>query len=144
MTDLAKAGALGVAFLWSAGAFALEGSAEHGKAVFNGSKTCHAAGPGARTGAGPEQNNLVGAKAAARSGRNYFPAMKEAGGKVLMWIPEKLDKYLENPKTIVPSTGTVFSGLEERAGPRAPIPAAGSPDTFVLGRSFRWQNYLLI
>ncbi len=38
--------------------------------------------------------------------------MKEAGQKGLIWTPENLNKYLENPKAMVPGTKMVFPGLK--------------------------------
>ncbi len=112
MMSLVKAAVLGAALAWSASAYAEEGNAEHGKMVFQQCKICHAVGPGAKSGVGPEQNNLVGSKAGARSGYNYSTAMKEAGEKGLVWTPESLNKFLENPKAIVPGTKMVFAGLK--------------------------------
>lgn len=111
MTNFIKAAALGAALVWSASAFA-EGNAEHGKAVFNQCKICHAVGPGAKAGVGPEQNNLVGSVAGSRPGYNYSPAMKEAGAKGLVWNEENLNKFIENPKAVVPGTKMVFPGLK--------------------------------
>jgi cytochrome c len=113
MKAIIKTAFLSAAVIWSANAYAEEGSAEHGKAVFNAScKVCHAVGPGAKAGVGPEQNNLVGAKAGSRPGYNYSAAMKEAGEKGLAWSPENLDKFIETPRAVVPGTKMVFPGLK--------------------------------
>ncbi len=112
MTSFVRAAALGAALVWSASAFAQEGNAEHGKAVFNQCKICHAVGPSAKAGVGPEQNNVAGSAAGSRPGYNYSPAMKEAGQKGLIWTPENLNKFLDNPKAMVPGTKMVFPGLK--------------------------------
>lgn len=101
-----------VASLWSAAAFA-EGDAAKGEAVFKQCKVCHAVGPGAKSGVGPAQNAVVGSKAGSREGYNYSPAMKEAGEKGLVWNEENLDKYLENPRAMVPGTKMIFPGLKK-------------------------------
>lgn len=111
MTTLIKATLLGAALVWSANAYAA-GDAAHGETVFKQCKICHAVGANAKAGVGPAQNNLVGAKAGARPGFNYSPAMKEAGEKGIVWTPENLDKFLENPKAMVPGTKMVFPGLK--------------------------------
>jgi cytochrome c len=111
MKTLIKAGVLGAALIWSAGAHAAD--AAHGEAVFKQCKICHQVGPGAKASVGPEQNNLIGSKAASRPGFNYSPAMKEAGEKGLVWTEENIDKYLENPKAMVPGTKMVFAGLKK-------------------------------
>ena len=114
MTSFVKVTVLGAALVWSASALA-EGNAEHGKVVFNQCKACHQVGPSAKAGVGPEQNNLIGSAAGSRAGYNYSPAMKEAGAKGLVWNEENLEKYLENPKSVVPGTKMVFPGLKNPA-----------------------------
>jgi cytochrome c2 len=112
MMSFVKAAVLGAALVWSTSAYAEEGNAEHGKTVFQQCKICHAVGPGAKAGVGPEQNNLIGSTAGSRPGFNYSTAMKEAGQKGLVWSPENLNKFLENPKALVPGTKMVFAGLK--------------------------------
>lgn len=113
MKTLIKTALLGTALVWSANAFAA-GDAAKGEAVFKSKcKMCHAVGPTAKPGIGPVQNDLIGAKAGARAGFKYSPAMKEAGEKGLVWTEESLGKYLENPKAMVPGTKMVFPGLKK-------------------------------
>src|SRR5271157_3250641 len=107
MTSFIKTAVLGAALVWSANAYAA-GDPAHGEAVFKQCKICHAVGPTAKPGVGPVQNNLVGATAGARPGFNYSPAMKEAGAKGLVWNEENLDKYLTDPKAMVPGNKMVF------------------------------------
>ncbi len=111
MTTIFKIGVLSTALVWSASAYA-EGDAAHGEQVFKQCKVCHAIGPGAKAGVGPAQNGVYGSKAASRPGYNYSPAMKEAGEKGIVWDDATLDKYLENPKAMVPGTKMVFPGLK--------------------------------
>jgi cytochrome c len=111
MNKIVKTAMLGAALVWSANAFAA-GDATHGEAVFKVCKMCHAVGATAKPGVGPVQNNLIGATAGARPGYSYSPAMKEAGEKGLVWTEENLDKYLENPKAVVPGTKMVFPGVK--------------------------------
>jgi cytochrome c len=112
MKTFTTASAVAVALVLSTAAFA-EGDATKGEATFRQCKVCHAVGPGARAGVGPEQNGVVGSKAGARPGYNYSNAMKEAGEKGLVWTEENLDKYLENPKALVPGTKMIFPGLKK-------------------------------
>lgn len=111
MKTYIKIGMLSAALFWSASAYA-EGDAAHGEQVFKQCKVCHAVGPGAKAGVGPAQNNVVGSKAGTRAGYNYSPAMKEAGEKGIIWDEATLDKYLENPKAMVPGTKMIFPGLK--------------------------------
>jgi len=112
MTTFIKAAVLGAALVWSANAYAA-GDAAHGEAVFKQCKICHAVGPTAKPGVGPVQNNLIGATAGARPGFNYSTAMKEAGAKGLVWTEENIDKYLTDPKAMVPGNKMVFPGLKK-------------------------------
>ena len=113
MATFIKMSVLAAALVWSANALAA-GDAARGEQVFKQQcKICHALGPGAKAGVGPEQNNLIGSKAGSRPGFNYSPAMKEAGEKGLVWTEENVDKYLENPKALVPGTKMIFPGLKK-------------------------------
>ena len=58
------------------------------------------------------QNGVYGSKAGTRAGYNFSPAMKEAGEKGLVWNDANLDKFLENPKSVVQGTKMVFPGLK--------------------------------
>jgi cytochrome c2 len=112
MTKLIQAAMLGAALVWSASAYAA-GDAAHGEAVFKQCKMCHSVGANAKAGVGPVQNNLIGSKAGSREGYSYSTAMKEAGEKGLVWTEENIEKFLENPKALVPGTKMVFPGLKE-------------------------------
>ncbi len=112
MTSLIKATVLGAALMWSANAFAA-GDAAKGAVVFKKCAICHKVGPSAKPGVGPVQNNLIGATAGSRPGFNYSTAMKEAGAKGLVWTEENLDKYLTDPKAMVPGNKMMFPGLKD-------------------------------
>ncbi|MBJ7534444.1 cytochrome c family protein [Rhodomicrobium vannielii ATCC 17100] len=103
-----KIAMVGAALVWSASAYAA-GDPVKGEQVFKQCKICHQVGPNAKPGVGPVQNNVVGSKAASRPGFNYSEAMKKSG---LTWDEATLDKYLENPKAVVPGTKMVFVGLK--------------------------------
>jgi cytochrome c len=111
MKTCIKIGMLSAALVWSVSAYA-EGDAAHGEQVFKQCKVCHSIGANAKSGVGPEQNGVYGAKAGSRAGYNFSPAMKEAGEKGLAWNDANLDKFLENPKALVPGTKMVFPGLK--------------------------------
>lgn len=106
-----KIGVLGAALVWSVSAYA-DGDPVHGEQVFKQCKVCHQIGPGAKPSVGPEQNGVYGSVAGTRPGFNYSAAMKQAGEKGIVWNDETLNKYLENPKAIVPGTKMIFVGLK--------------------------------
>jgi cytochrome c len=111
MKTCIKIGMLSAALVWSVSAYA-EGDAAHGEQVFKQCKVCHSIGPNAKSGVGPEQNGVYGSKAGSRAGYNFSPAMKDAGEKGLVWNDANLDKFLENPKSVVQGTKMVFPGLK--------------------------------
>jgi cytochrome c len=112
MTAFIKISLLSAALVWSASAACAEGDVAHGEQVFKQCKVCHQVGPTAKAGVGPAQNGVIGSKAGSRAGYNYSPAMKEAGEKGLVWDEATLDKYLTDPKAVVPGTKMVFPGLK--------------------------------
>lgn len=112
MTTFIKISVLSAALVWSASAAYAEGDATHGEQVFKQCKVCHQVGPGAKATVGPAQNNVVGSKAGARPGFNYSPAMKKAGEDGVVWDEATLDKYLADPKAMVPGTKMAFPGLK--------------------------------
>ena len=111
MKTCIKIGMLSAALVWSVSAYA-DGDAAHGEQVFKQCKICHSVGANAKAGVGPEQNGVYGSKAGSRAGYNFSAAMKEAGEKGLAWNDANLDKFLENPKALVPGTKMVFPGLK--------------------------------
>ncbi len=112
MTSFIKATMLGAALVWSANAFAA-GDAAKGAMVFKKCAICHKVGANAKPGVGPVQNNLIGATAGSRPGFNYSTAMKAAGAGGIVWTEENLDKYLTDPKAMVPGNKMMFPGLKD-------------------------------
>lgn len=91
------------------GAFAQD--AAKGEAVFKRCGSCHAVGEGAADKAGPELNGIVGRKIAS-TGFAYSDPLKTFGeGKT--WDEATLDKWLENPKALVPGNKMAFAGLKK-------------------------------
>jgi cytochrome c len=76
---------------------------------------CHTFGKGEPNRVGPNLWGVVGRQKASEAGFNYSAAMKGQKGA---WTPEDLDKYLLNPKAMVPGTNMTFAGIprgKERA-----------------------------
>ena len=71
---------------------------------------CHAVTPGNHR-AGPSLHNILNRPAGAVAEFQYSPAMEDAD---LLWTPEVLDAFLENPEQVVPGTRMVFWGLDAR------------------------------
>ncbi len=95
--------------LLSLGAAQAAGNPEAGAKVFNRCKVCHTAEPGQNR-VGPSLYGVVGRMSGTEPGFNYSPAMKNAH---IVWTPENLDKYLTDPKAMVPGNKMAFPGVKD-------------------------------
>lgn len=95
--------------LFAAAPALAEGDAAAGEKVFNQCKACHTVQAGQNR-VGPSLFGVVGRKAGTAEGFAYSPAMKGAN---LTWTPENLDKYLTDPKALVPGNKMAFPGLKK-------------------------------
>jgi len=92
------------------------GDATKGEALFKQQcQVCHRAGPGAKSGIGPELNGIWGQKAGAVPDYSFSPAMMQAAGKGIVWDEANLDKYLDNPQGFLPGTKMAYLGLKNPA-----------------------------
>ncbi|MGK9233268.1 cytochrome c family protein [Inquilinus limosus] len=81
--------------------------AAKGKQVFAKCQACHSMDAGTNK-LGPSLHGVIGRTSGTIDGFKYSDAMKNAH---LTWDEATLDKYLANPKTLVPGTKMVFPGL---------------------------------
>jgi cytochrome c len=98
----------------SAVALADDGDPAAGQKIFMKCQVCHSIAAGTNK-VGPSLHGLIGRHSASIADYNYSPAMKSAN---VTWDPPTLDKYLTNPKAMVPGTKMLFPGLpkaEDRA-----------------------------
>jgi cytochrome c2 len=72
---------------------------------------CHKTKPG-ETGIGPTLANVFGAKAGHVNGFKYSEAMLESG---LTWNQGNLDRFIADPKGLVPGTTMTFGGVKDAA-----------------------------
>jgi cytochrome c len=86
-------------------------NAEAGRTVFNQCRACHSIEAGGRNGVGPNLHAVVGRRAGAVEGFRYSAPMRTAAEGGLSWTPENLDRYLTNPKDLVPGGSMAFAGL---------------------------------
>jgi cytochrome c2 len=80
-------------------------------ASFNQCKVCHAVEPG-KHGVGPSLAGIYGTKAADIAGFEFSDAMEDSG---LVWNEATLDKYLTDPRALVPATKMSYAGLKDAA-----------------------------
>jgi len=92
---------------------AMANDAAAGEQVFKRlCSTCHIATADGRRGVGPTLWNLVGRKSGSVEGFRYSTANQNAN---IVWAPEILDKYLTNPRAVVPGTTMAFAGIRNDA-----------------------------
>ena len=84
--------------------------AEAGKAVFKQvCSICHEVAPG-RNRIGPTLFGIAGRKSGSVEGYNYSDGNKGAN---LTWDAATLDRYLANPRGVVPGTKMAYGGLKD-------------------------------
>jgi cytochrome c len=88
------------------------GDPSRGQTIYERCMGCHAIGYEV---VGPDHGGLYGRKAGSLPGYDYSPAMRAAG---LIWDAATLDRFLANPRGVVPGTKMGFAGVpdaDERA-----------------------------
>jgi cytochrome c len=116
-------GLVAVASVCLSGPALAQGDAAKGKEAFAKCAICHQVGPGAQNLVGPELNGIVGHKAASvASYTAYSPGMKKLGEEGYTWTEDNLDKWIANPKALLPDSpmALAFQGVPD-AGERANI-----------------------
>jgi cytochrome c len=103
-----------------------DGDPAKGQKIFMKCQVCHSLDAGTNK-IGPSLHGVIGRPSASEANFNYSDAMKNAH---VTWDAATLDKYLTNPKAMVPGTKMLFPGLpkpEDRANVIAYLQqAAGS------------------
>jgi len=93
----------------AAPAVARAADAEAGSKVFRAQcSACHVTEAG-KNRVGPSLFGIVGRHSGEVEGFHYSAANKRAD---LVWTAEQLDKYLANPKAVVPGTIMTYAGLK--------------------------------
>lgn len=96
-----------------ASAWAADGDPAAGETLFKQKcAVCHKIGPGASNFVGPELNGINGRKAGSAPNYSYSDGVKNAGWT---WDAAQLDKWLTNPKALVPGTKMIFPGLPKES-----------------------------
>lgn len=82
---------------------------EAGKQEFKKCALCHTAEAG-KNKIGPSLFGVVGRKSGSLENYNYSEAMKNFDHT---WDAETLDKYLTDPRAVVPNTKMIFPGIKD-------------------------------
>lgn len=96
--------------LLATGSAGAAGDPKNGAFLFRRCASCHAVGPYASAGYGPQLNGIVGRKAASTKDYKYSEAMKKSG---LTWDEKTLAAYLRAPHDVVPGTTMRFWGIKD-------------------------------
>jgi cytochrome c len=86
------------------------GDVEHGKQVFGMCRSCHSIAKGGPNMTGPDNYAVVGRKAGTHEGYAYSDALKTSG---IVWDAATLDRWIENPRKVVPGTKMSFAGIKD-------------------------------
>jgi cytochrome c2 len=85
--------------------------------VFNQCAACHSTERGEH-GIGPSLAGVFGRRAGTVAGFEFSQAMKESG---LTWSQANLDRYLTDPRGVVPGTTMAYPGVKDAAQRQAVI-----------------------
>lgn len=83
------------------------GDPAKGEAIYKRCGGCHSID---RNRVGPKHLGLFGRKAGSVEGFNYSQAMRDSG---IVWDETTLDKFLENPRGMVPGTKMTYAGVKD-------------------------------
>lgn len=81
-------------------------------------QTCHTTNEGGANNLGPNLFGVYGKPAGVHADFNYSPALKDSG---LVWNETNLDKWLENPRDLVPGNRMSFPGIKDESVRKALI-----------------------
>lgn len=103
------AAALALALAFTPGIAAADGDAAAGQKVFKKCSACHPVEAG-KNKVGPSLAGIFGRTAGTVDGFGYTDALSGSG---LVWDEEALDRFLADPKGVVPGTKMTFAGLKK-------------------------------
>ena len=82
----------------------------NGQSKFAICRSCHTLTPGGPNMTGPNLHGLFGRKAGSHPDFNYSDGLKTSG---ITWDAAQLDKWIENPRAVVPGTKMSFAGIKD-------------------------------
>ncbi|MCB1385018.1 MAG: cytochrome c family protein [Nitratireductor sp.] len=89
-----------------------DGDAEKGEKVFKKCKACHVADSDQNK-VGPSLQNVIGRTAGTVEGFKYSTGMVDAGAGGLVWTPETIAPFVQDPKGTIAGTKMSFAGLKK-------------------------------
>ena len=86
------------------------GDLANGEAKYAVCKSCHTLNQGGPDMTGPNLHGIFGRKVAEKSGYHFSDALK---GQTFTWDAAELDRWVADPKAMVPGTKMTFVGLKD-------------------------------
>jgi cytochrome c len=86
------------------------GDLANGEAKFAICKSCHTLAPGGPDMTGPNLSGVFGRKVATKPGFTYSDALK---AQSFTWDAPQMDKWLTDPKAMIPNTKMTFPGFKD-------------------------------
>lgn len=83
---------------------------DNGRAAFARCRSCHTITPNGPNMTGPNLYGIMGRPAGAHVGFNYSKAVLAAG---FAWDDDRLDHWLQNPRTFLPGNKMAYPGLPD-------------------------------
>jgi cytochrome c len=83
---------------------------DNGRRAFARCRSCHTITEGGPNMTGPNLWGIFGRKAGSHGSYNYTPALKSAG---FDWDADRLDHWLQNPRSFLPGNKMTFPGLDD-------------------------------
>ncbi len=87
-----------------------QGDVKAGEKAFSKCAVCHDIRPGKHK-IGPSLAGVFGRKAGGAAGYRFSPATNSSK---VVWNEDNLDKYLENPRKLIPGTRMAFAGVRSK------------------------------
>jgi cytochrome c len=87
-------------------------SLKRGQLLYMACKACHEVEAGLPHKVGPNLHGIFGRKAGTVEGFRYTDVMVKSG---IVWTPETMDAWLEQPGARVPGNGMAFAGIANEA-----------------------------
>ncbi|MBN9464513.1 cytochrome c family protein [Brevundimonas sp.] len=87
-----------------------QGDLENGRRAFARCRSCHTIGEGGADMTGPNLHGVFGRKAGSRPRYAYSNALRSAD---FTWDADRLDHWLQNPRTFLPGNKMTFPGLPD-------------------------------